>query len=118
MRLLESASSVWPGRPPVAVSVTVRAFIRFSPLRARKHSLQLIAIATLLTPLVLPEASPTELVALELGPGLVLLLNLRALPRADADDRRACARFVLLNGLALNLALVGWSVALALGAPA
>ena len=37
-RALESASSVWPGRPPVAVNVTVRAFMRFSPLRAMKPS--------------------------------------------------------------------------------
>src|SRR5882672_10193937 len=35
----DAASSVAPGRPPVEASVTVRAFMRLSPLRARKPSI-------------------------------------------------------------------------------
>lgn len=90
--------------------------VRFGQARARKHSLQIIAIAVLMTPLVLPEATHTELFLVELGPALALVLNLRLGRRADAEQRKSCARFVFLNGLAINAALLGWSVLLALSA--
>ena len=86
--------------------------VRFGQSRARKHSLQLIALAVLLTPIVLPTLEHRGLLAVEVGPALVLLLNLRWLNCSDATDRRRCATFVFLNGLAINLVLLAWIVAL------
>ncbi len=88
--------------------------VRFGQARARKHSLQLIALAVLLTPIVLPGLDHSGLLAIEIGPVLALLLNLRLLPGSDATERRRCRQFVFLNGLAINLALLGWIVALGL----
>ena len=53
--------------------------------------------------------------AIEAAPALVLLLNYRGISGADPEHRPACRRFVFLNGLALNLLLTGWCVALGLG---
>jgi 1,4-dihydroxy-2-naphthoate polyprenyltransferase len=88
--------------------------VRYGPRRARKHSLQLVAIGTLATPLVLPGLSHAGLVAIQVLPALALLFNLRGLRSADAEDRRACRRFVFVNGLAIALVFVGWIAALAI----
>lgn len=87
--------------------------VRYGPRRARKHSLQLIAIGTLLTPAVLPGLSHAGLAAIELLPALALVFNLRGLRSAEAQDHAACSRFVVLNGVAINLTLLGWAIALA-----
>jgi 1,4-dihydroxy-2-naphthoate octaprenyltransferase len=87
--------------------------VRWGPARARKHVLQIVAIAALATPLVLPDLPRLGLLAVELPPLVVLALALRDLRSAEATDARACTRFVVLAGAAINLTLVAWIVALA-----
>ncbi len=91
--------------------------VRYGPARARKHSLQFIALAAVCTPLVLPDLPQTGWAAIEALPLLLVLINARALDRADATNRSACLRFVVLNGAAINLTILGWVVALALRPP-
>ncbi|MEM9453419.1 MAG: prenyltransferase [Myxococcota bacterium] len=88
--------------------------VRYGPRRARKHSLQLIALGAVCTPLVVPDLPQMGWAAIEALPLLLVLVNARALDRAEADDRAACLRFVVLNGAAINLTIFGWIVALAL----
>jgi 1,4-dihydroxy-2-naphthoate octaprenyltransferase len=89
--------------------------VRFGDARARKHSLQFLAIAVFATPWVVPTDDRWIWAAIEATPALVLLLNYRGIGGADPKDRVACRRFVFLNGLALNLLLTGWCIALGLG---
>lgn len=88
--------------------------VRYGPRRARKHSLQLIALGAVCTPLVVPDLPQLGWAAIEALPLLLVLVNARALDRADAHDRATCLRFVVLNGAAINLTILGWIVALAL----
>lgn len=88
--------------------------VRYGPRRARKHSLQLIALGAVMTPLVLPDLPQAGWALIEGLPLLLVLVNLRALDRAEASDRRACLRFVVLNGAAINLTMLGWITALAM----
>ncbi|MEM6991311.1 MAG: prenyltransferase [Myxococcota bacterium] len=114
--LLAFASNISTALPdfPSDEAVGKRTWpVRFGQSRARKHSMQFIALAVLLTPLVLPGLEHAQLLAIEIGPALALLVNLRGLPNSDAADHKRCARFVFLNGLAINLALLGWIAALA-----
>lgn len=114
--VLGVASNITTALPdhPADVAVDKKAWpVRFGQARARKHSLQLIALGALLTPVVVPELEHTALLAIEIGPALALLLNLRGLPNADAEHAGACRRFVFFNGLAINLTLLGWCFALA-----
>lgn len=113
--LLAVASNISTALPDHPADVEVDKLtwpVRFGQARARKHSLQIIALGVFLSPLVLPELDHAGLAAVEVGPALALLVNLRLLPKADAAERRDCRRFVFVNGLAINLALVGWVVAL------
>jgi 1,4-dihydroxy-2-naphthoate octaprenyltransferase len=91
--------------------------VRYGPRRARKHSLQLIALGAVATPLMLPDLPQIGWAAIEALPLLLVLVNARALDRAEASDRRACLRFVILNGMAVNLTILGWIVALGLRPP-
>ena len=43
---------------------------------------------------------------------MVLGINALQWRSADPHDRAACTRFVFLNGLAINLAMVMWTIAL------
>lgn len=113
--VLATASNVTtslPDEPADRAAGKATWTVRLGGLRARKLSLQMIAIGVLMAPWVVPELSRTDLLMLEAGPLLALALNLALVRRADADDRRACFRFALTNGVAINLALVGWTVAL------
>lgn len=91
--------------------------VRHGPRRARTHSLLLIALGALGTPLALPGLPPLGWAAIGALPLLLVLLNLRGLARAEASDRSACLRFVILNGAAINLTIVGWIIALAIQPP-
>jgi 4-hydroxybenzoate polyprenyltransferase len=82
--------------------------------RARLHSLQLAALGALATPFVVPDLPQLGWVAIEAVPVVLLLVNRVGLDRADALERRACLRFVILNGAAINVAMLGWIIALAL----
>jgi 1,4-dihydroxy-2-naphthoate polyprenyltransferase len=115
--VLGVASNITTALPdaPADAEVEKRTWpVRQGPPRARKHSLQLIAIGTLLTPLVLPGLSHAGLAATQVLPALALLLNLRGLRGAEAENRSACRRFVVLNALAIQLTMLGWIAALIL----
>lgn len=85
--------------------------VRLGQFRARRHTLELLAIAACLTPLVVPPLPWPYVLAIVLGPIAVLATNLPLLGSADAQQRDECRRFVFVNGAALNLALLGWTLA-------
>ncbi len=89
--------------------------VRFTGRAARKHSLLLIGVAIAMTFFVLPGAAQSTWASVQALPALVLMINTRGLNQAEATNRSACTRFVFLNGLALNLLLLGWCIALGLG---
>lgn len=89
--------------------------VRVGQFRARRHCLELIAIAVCFTPLVIPGASWPFMLACVVGPLAVLGLDLRLLGSADAENRDECRRFVTTAAAALNLALLGWIVGAAWG---
>lgn len=86
--------------------------VRYGLERARKHALQLLTLATFMTPLVLPGGSTSTWAGVEIGPALILALGALTWRDADPDDRRGCVRFVFLVGLALNVLMFGWCVVL------
>jgi 1,4-dihydroxy-2-naphthoate polyprenyltransferase len=88
--------------------------VLYGPRRARLHSLQLIALGALATPLVLPDLPKLGWAAIEVVPVLLLLVNRRGLDRSEA---REGLRFAILNGAAISATLLGWIVALALRPP-
>jgi 1,4-dihydroxy-2-naphthoate polyprenyltransferase len=86
--------------------------VRVGLPHARKHSMLAIALGVLTTPLLLPAASQSWLAACEVPSLVVLGINALQWRSADPHDRGACTRFVFLNGLAINLAMVMWTIAL------
>jgi 1,4-dihydroxy-2-naphthoate octaprenyltransferase len=88
--------------------------VRRGERAARRDSLVGIALAALGTPLVLRSAPWLVIAIVAALPLGVLAMNLKGLPNADARNRAACTRFVTLNGAAITLALLGWSLALVL----
>ncbi len=86
--------------------------VRFGLARARKHTLQLLALATFMTPFVLVDHLQSTWFAVEASAAVVLGVATLTWRDADPDDRRACVRFVFLGGLALNVLMVGWCIAL------
>ena len=86
--------------------------VRFGLGRARKHTLQLLGLATFMTPFVLPGVEQSTWFAVEVGPAAILLLGALTWRDADPSDRRSCVRFVFLSALALNVLMVGWCAAL------
>jgi len=118
--LLGVASHITTALPdhPADEAVGKRTWVVLNgPRRARVHSLQLAALGTLATPFVVPDLPQLGWAAIEVVPVVLLLINRRALDRADAQDRESCLRFVILNGAAINLTMLGWIVALALRPP-
>ncbi|MCH9686625.1 MAG: prenyltransferase [Deltaproteobacteria bacterium] len=91
--------------------------VRYGPARARKHSLQLIALGAVCTPLVVPDLPKLGWACIQALPILLVAFNARALASAEASNRKACLRFVVINGAAINLTIIGWIVALALRPP-
>jgi len=86
--------------------------VRFGLDRARKHTLQLLALATFMTPFVLVGHPQSTWFSVEVGPAIVLAVAALTWRDANADDRKSCVRFVFLSGLALNLLMLGWCTAL------
>lgn len=115
--LASNITTALPDHPADEASGKATWPVRYGSRRARKHSLQFIALGAVSTPLVLPELPQLGWAAIEALPLLLVLINARALDRAEASDRSACLRFVILNGLAINLTIVGWIVALAIQPP-
>lgn len=93
--------------------------VRHGPPRARLHSLQLAALGALATPFVVPDLPQLGWAAIEAGPLLLLLVNHRLERGRPHEGPRGTTslRFVILNGAAINLAMLGWMVTLALRPP-
>lgn len=118
--LLGLASHITTALPdhPADEAVGKRTWaVLYGPRRARGHSLQIAALGVLATPFVLPDMPQLGWLAVEAVPVLLLLINRRAIDRAEASDRKAMTRFVILNGAAINLAILGWIAGLALRPP-
>jgi 1,4-dihydroxy-2-naphthoate octaprenyltransferase len=116
--LLGWAGNVTTALPdaPADAMVDKRSYpVRVGSLAARRHSVQVIAIAILFTPLVLPNASRLTLALVEAPPLLALLLSIVSLRKAVPDAPGPMRRFIVGNGLAANLAMVSWMVALVVG---
>lgn len=92
--------------------------VRYGTRRARKHSLQLLALAVFMTPFVLPGEPKWVWACIEAGPVLALLASLRNLNRAEPDAPRHCRNFIILHGLAANLLMLGWAAAALAGVAA
>lgn len=90
--------------------------VRFGLGGARKHTLQFLAVATFMTPFVLTGMPQSTWFAVEVGPAALLLAGALIWRKAESDDRRGCVRFVFLAGLALNVLMLGWCIALWTGA--
>ncbi len=87
--------------------------VRVGPVSARKHSLLVIALGVLMTPLLLPsDTSESWLFACEAPSLVVLVVAAFTWRSADPQDRRGCGYFVFLGGLAVNLAMFAWTLAL------
>jgi 1,4-dihydroxy-2-naphthoate octaprenyltransferase len=100
-----------PDRDADAAAAKLTWPVRFGFARARIHALQLTALATFMTPFVLPDATRTVWVMVEAGPTLVLLANYVTSRGRTTADRSALVRFMVLTGAAANLAMLGWTAA-------
>lgn len=86
--------------------------VRRGQWAARRHSLELLAMAATMGGWVVPGLSGLQ-VALLAAPTLALAaMCVPSLGSADAEQRDECRRFVLLAGGAAQLQIVVWSVAL------
>lgn len=86
--------------------------VRYGQRAGRVGSMIAIAAAAACSKLVLPHAATALLVVAIVVPLGVLSLNLRGIPDADAEDRAACRRFVIVNQIAIYATLLVWIVAL------
>jgi 1,4-dihydroxy-2-naphthoate octaprenyltransferase len=86
--------------------------VRFGQYRARRHSLELLALASFCSPLVVPAMAWPFHLALCIAVLALLGTNLRLLGSADAQNPGECLRFVTVNSTALNLLLAGWTLGL------
>jgi 1,4-dihydroxy-2-naphthoate polyprenyltransferase len=86
--------------------------VRRGELAARRAALFAIALGAAGAPLVVPRAASPLLVGFVALPFFLLIVNRRNLADADAQNARACKRFVALNAGAITAALLGWTVAL------
>lgn len=85
--------------------------VRFGQFVARRHALELLAVAAGFGWLVVPNL-PWWGVALILGvPMLPIFAAARLLGSADAGNRGECLRFVFLGAGAANLTMVVWMLA-------
>jgi 1,4-dihydroxy-2-naphthoate octaprenyltransferase len=86
--------------------------VRLGELPARWISVSLLAVACFMPFDTGPELKPLAALAVAAGPIVLLLSNLRGIGAKDASDRTAVIRFVLQNGAASSLLLIGWSIAI------
>lgn len=86
--------------------------VRVGLVAARKHTMLLVALGVLTTPLVLPDLVGGELLPYE-APGL-LALAIAAMTwrRAPVGDARGTTRFVFTIGAAIQVTLLTWCYAL------
>ncbi len=101
-----------PDHPSDAASGKRSFPVRHGQRIGRIGSLLAIGVAGASAAMVLPGASPMLLAAVMAPPLVVLALNLRGVRDADADNRPACRRFVIINQIAIYTTYAAWIVAL------
>lgn len=90
--------------------------VRLGELPARWVSIAVLATASFMALDTGPALPATTGLLVASAPLVLLLLNIPRIGEANAANRRACIRFVFLNGGAINALLIGWTVALVLEA--
>ncbi|MCA9655809.1 MAG: prenyltransferase [Myxococcales bacterium] len=85
--------------------------------RARKHCLQLVALGALGTPWVLPGLGQAGWAVVEAAPIALVLAAAWLHRRGEAIGPKRTLWFSILCGAAINAAILGWAVALALEPP-
>jgi 1,4-dihydroxy-2-naphthoate octaprenyltransferase len=85
--------------------------VRRNQFEARRHALELSALAVALGVLVVPGLPWWALSLLLAAPALPLFFAMRLLGTADAGNDAECLRFVLLGAAVGNVAMLGWMIA-------
>lgn len=85
--------------------------VRFGQFDARRHALEMLAVAIGFGWLVVPELPWWGITALIAAPLVPVLYAARLLGSADAGNRGECLRFVMLGAGAANLAMLAWMLA-------
>jgi 1,4-dihydroxy-2-naphthoate octaprenyltransferase len=85
--------------------------VRHDQFNARRHALELLALALALGWLVVPGLPWWGLALLVGVPAVPLFLAMRLMGTADAGNDGECLRFVLLGAAVQNLAMLGWMIA-------
>jgi 1,4-dihydroxy-2-naphthoate octaprenyltransferase len=85
--------------------------VRHGQFDARRHALEMLAVAIGFGRLVVPELPWWGVAAIIVPPLLPVLGAARMLGSADAGNRGECLRFVFLGAGAANLAMLAWMLA-------
>ncbi len=85
--------------------------VRRDQFNARRHALELTALAIAFGWLVVPGLPTWALTLLVVVPAIPLVFALRLLGSADAGNPDECLRFVVLGAAAGNLAMLVWAAA-------
>lgn len=90
--------------------------VRVGEDAARRTSLWLVVVGAALAAWLAPALSAQARLALVAAPAAPVLVNALGSSRAGSEHRAACLRFVILNGAAIQIALIALAVALILSA--
>jgi 1,4-dihydroxy-2-naphthoate octaprenyltransferase len=85
--------------------------VRFGQFMARRHALELLALAVGWGWLMVPGLPWWGIALIIAVPMVPILMAARLLGSADAGNRGECLRFVMLGAGAANLAMLAWTVA-------
>jgi 1,4-dihydroxy-2-naphthoate octaprenyltransferase len=85
--------------------------VRFGQFFARRHALELLALAIGFGWLVVPNLPWWGVALIIAAPMAPIFAAARLLGSADAGNRGECLRFVLLGAAAANLAMLAWMLA-------
>ncbi|MFO7565815.1 MAG: prenyltransferase [Enhygromyxa sp.] len=85
--------------------------VRFGQFVARRHALELLALAIGFGWLVVPSLPWWGVALIIAAPMIPVLAAARLLGSADAGNRGECLRFVMLGAGAANLAMLAWMLA-------
>lgn len=82
--------------------------VRFGQFVARRHALELLAVAVGFGWLMVPNLPWWGIASIIAVPMIPILAAARLLGSADAGNRGECLRFVMLGATAANLAMLAW----------
>jgi 1,4-dihydroxy-2-naphthoate polyprenyltransferase len=85
--------------------------VRFGQFAARRHALELLALALGFGWLVVPNLPWWGIAGIVIAPMVPVAVAARLLGSADAGNRGECLRFVMLGAGAANLAMFAWMLA-------